>query len=145
MIQYQDQVTAFKRSIELHLNPEQGMQLADAEQPDEMDEPPAEQQTSRGNGSGSGSALDTYMQPSSASTSISYVVSLLQAAEVSVVQQVLGWQTMDWHHWLADAAHRVCLLLQLTARTTAASTPSSYVPAAEEELNKVGTHCLWLG
>lgn len=69
--------------------------------------------------------------------STSYVVRLINRAQPALVQQVLDWEAADWHTWLADAVQHVCLLLQLTERSSQADgVPPAYVSSAEQDLNK---------
>lgn len=113
-IQYQDQVAAFKRAMQAQLQPD------GPEEPDQTDPQHSD--------------LDVQLQAST-----SYVVSLIYKANPALVQQVLDWEAADWHTWLAAAAYRVCLLLQLTERgSQATDSAPAYVCTAEQDLNKVG-------
>lgn len=112
-IQYQDQVAAFKRAMQAQLQPE--------EEPEEPD------------------PTDLQLSDVQLPASTSYVVSLINKANPALVQQVLDWEAADWHTWLAGAAYRVCLLLQLTERGSQASgSAPEYVCTAEQDVKKVG-------
>jgi hypothetical protein len=110
-IQDQDHVTAFKQAMQakLEAGPEEP---TDPVQPNGLLQLPA---------------------------STSYVVRLINRAQPALVQQVLDWEAADWHTWLADAVQQVCLLLQLSERSSQADgVPLAYVSTAEQDLNKVG-------